>query len=159
MKYTSRFYYYKLSSISYYNPDNPVSKQFAASGAGLETFIKSYNLKHFSRLPDWPRNYLIAGTDIQWNNVGQPAGNPVRNQQVNNFGAFVQHQYKIIKDNSGSTILSSQPVSVLTTSSLWGGANLCRAESFVRLLTQIPSAILENTSFRSLRAGFSTINW
>ena len=28
-KYTSRFYYYKLKSVSYYNPNNPVTLQFA----------------------------------------------------------------------------------------------------------------------------------
>ncbi|HWA05827.1 MAG TPA: TonB-dependent receptor, partial [Ignavibacteria bacterium] len=48
-KYTSRFYYYKLFSLSYFNPNNFVSIQFAPPGQALETTIKSYNFGNISQ--------------------------------------------------------------------------------------------------------------
>lgn len=39
-KYTTRFYYYYLKSNSYYNPNNPVSIEFADTGKGLNTLYR-----------------------------------------------------------------------------------------------------------------------
>jgi len=40
-KYTSRFYYYKLFSLSYFNPNNFVAQQYAPPGQALLTTIES----------------------------------------------------------------------------------------------------------------------
>ena len=109
-KYTSRFYYYKLDSLSYYNPNNFVSKQYAPPGEPLETTIKSYNFGNISQI-DYQvsgRNYLITGIDMQWNVVrSNPESILYGNQQMNNFGAFIQDQHKIITDNNDNMILST----------------------------------------------------
>ncbi len=109
-KYTSRFYYYKLYSLSYFNPNNFVSVQYAPEGEALETTIKSYNFGNISQV-DFQiskRNYLISGTDIQWNVVrSNPESILYGNQQVNNFGVFAQDQHKLIVDNNGNSILST----------------------------------------------------
>lgn len=109
-KYTSRFYYYKLNSVSYYNPGNPVSIIFSTPGNGLETYIKSYNFGNISQF-DYQlskRNYLISGIDLQWNVVrSSPESILYGNQQVNNAGVFAQDQFKIIQDKQDNTILSS----------------------------------------------------
>jgi iron complex outermembrane receptor protein len=155
MKYTSRFYYYKLNSISYYNRDNPVSKQFSAPGTGLETFIKSYNFGNISQL-DYEisrRNYLIAGTDIQWNVVrSNPEEILYGSQQVNNIGAFVQDQHKIIKDNSGGTILSSTAGVRFDYNKFVGWSRFIQVSPKVSLVysPKITLPILENTSLRIL---------
>lgn len=109
-KYTSRFYYYKLYSLSYYNPNNIVSIQFAPPGQALETTIKSYNFGNISQF-DFQlssRNYLISGLDLQWNVVkSNPESILYGDQQVNNFGLFVQDQHKIITDKSGNSVFST----------------------------------------------------
>ncbi|MBS1518490.1 MAG: TonB-dependent receptor [Bacteroidetes bacterium] len=109
-KYTTRFYYYYLNSNSYYNPKNPVSIQFADTGQALNTFIDSYNIGNISQV-DFQlgrSNYLISGLDFQMNIVkSDPEEILYGNQQMNNFGLFVQDQMKIIKDGKGDDILTS----------------------------------------------------
>lgn len=110
-KYTSRFYYYKLYSKSFYNPKNPVTLLFAENPAnGFETFITSYNFGNISQL-DFQlskRNYFITGIDLQWNVVrSNPESILYGNQQMNNFGVFAQDQHKIITDKTGESILST----------------------------------------------------
>lgn len=110
IKYSSRFYYYKLYSLSYYNPNNFVSQQYAPPGQPLETTIKSYNFGNISQF-DYQlskRNYLIAGIDFQWNVVrSNPESILYGNQQMNNFALFIQDQHKIITDKSNKPILST----------------------------------------------------
>ncbi len=110
IKYTSRFYYYKLYSLSYFNPNNFVSQQYAPPGEALETTIKSYNFGNISQV-DYQfskRNYFISGIDLQWNVVrSNPESILYGNQQMNNYGVFAQDQHKLIVDKSGNTILST----------------------------------------------------
>ena len=154
-KYTSRFYYYKLYSLSYFNPKNFVSIQYAPPGEALETTIKSYNFGNISQL-DFQfskRNYMIAGTDVQWNVVrSNPESILYGDQQMNNFGLFVQDQHKIIEDNQGNNILSTT-AGVRIDYNKFVGMN-----SFVQLSPKLsflyaPSTkgkVFENTSFRFL---------
>ncbi|MEO6695736.1 MAG: TonB-dependent receptor, partial [Ignavibacteria bacterium] len=109
-KYTSRFYYYNLKSNSFYNPNNPVSLQFADTGSGLNTYINSYNAGNITQI-DFKlgrNNYLIAGFDFQMNIVrSYPSVILYGNQQMNNTGIFLQEQMNILNDKNGKTILSS----------------------------------------------------
>ncbi|MEO8513620.1 MAG: TonB-dependent receptor [Ignavibacteria bacterium] len=154
-KYTSRFYYYKLYSLSYFNPNNFVSIQYAPPGEALETTIKSYNFGNISQF-DFQfskRNYMIAGTDLQWNVVrSNPESILYGNQQINNFGLFVQDQHKIIEDKQGNNILSTT-AGVRIDYNKFVGMN-----SFVQLSPKLSflfapntsSRVFENTSFRFL---------
>ncbi|HAY35057.1 MAG TPA: hypothetical protein DCY06_13080 [Bacteroidetes bacterium] len=109
-KYTTRFYYYYLNSNSFYNPNNPVSQLFADTGKGLNTYIDSYNIGNISQV-DFQlgrSNYLISGIDVQMNIVkSDPEEILYGNQQMNNFGVFLQDQIKLVKDKSGNEILTS----------------------------------------------------
>ncbi|MDZ4712134.1 MAG: TonB-dependent receptor [bacterium] len=109
-KYTTRFYYYYLKSNSFYNPNNPVSLQFADTGKGLNTFIDSYNLGNITQvdLQLGKNNYLISGFDFQLNIVrSDPSEILYGDQQMNNFGVFVQHQLKLLTDIKENSILTS----------------------------------------------------
>jgi outer membrane receptor protein involved in Fe transport len=110
IKYTSRFYYYNLYSLSYFNPNNFVAQQYAPPGEALETTIKSYNFGNISQI-DYNisnRNYFITGIDLQWNVVrSNPESILYGNQQMNNYGVFAQDQHKLIVDKAGNTILST----------------------------------------------------
>lgn len=155
-KYTSRFYYYKLNSRSFYNPKNPVTLQFADDPSkGYETFITSYNFGNISQfdIQISGRNYMIAGTDIQWNVVrSTPEEVLYGDQQVNNFAAFVQDQHKLIADKSGNSILSTT-AGVRIDFNQFVGMN-----RFVQLSPKLSflyspnssSKIFENTSYRLL---------
>lgn len=154
-KYTSRFYYYKLYSLSYFNPNNFVAQQYAPPGEGFETTIKSYNFGNISQF-DFQvssRNYLISGTDFQWNVVrSNPESILYGDQQINNFGVFVQDQHKFIIDNSGNSILSM-------TSGIRADYNVyVGLHSFKQLSPKLSflyaptwnNSILKNVSFRFL---------
>jgi outer membrane receptor protein involved in Fe transport len=155
-KYTSRFYYYKLNSRSFYNPNNPVTLQFADDPSkGYETFITSYNFGNISQF-DYQiskRNYLITGIDAQWNVVrSAPEEVLYGDQQVNNFAVFAQDQHKLIVDEKNNTILS-----------VTGGMRLdfnkyIGLNTFTQLSPKLSflyspvtnNKIFENTSFRFL---------
>lgn len=154
-KYTSRFYYYKLFSLSYFNPNNFVAQQYAPPGQGLETTIESYNFGNISQfdLQISKRNYLIAGTDVQWNVVrSNPESILYGNQQINNFGVFAQDQHKIIVDKQGNSILSTTAGIRLDYNKFVG------LNKFVQLSPKLSflfspdtkGKIFENTSFRFL---------
>ncbi len=109
-KYTTRFYYYYLKSNSFYNPNNPVSIQFADSGKALNTFIDSYNIGNVSQIDMQISkiNYLITGLDFQMNIVkSDPQDILYGDQQMNNFGVFFQDQFKLIRDKNENSILES----------------------------------------------------
>lgn len=155
-KYTSRFYYYKLKSISFYNPNNPVSILFASDPSkGLNTYITSFNFGNISQM-DFQfskLNYMIAGTDVQWNVVkSDPEAILYGNQQMNNFGVFVQDQHKIINDSKGNNILSTT-AGIRVDYNKFVGMN-----HFVQLSPKLSflyspnttGKIFENTSFRFL---------
>lgn len=154
-KYTSRFYYYMLNSLSYFNPKNIVSIQYAPPGEALETTIKSFNFGNISQfdIQISKRNYLITGTDLQWNVVrSNPAAILYGDQQVNNFGAFIQDQHKIITDNNGNNILSTT-AGIRIDFNQFVGMN-----KFVQLSPKLSflyspnttNKIFENTSYRFL---------
>ncbi|HMQ68940.1 MAG TPA: TonB-dependent receptor [Ignavibacteria bacterium] len=109
-KYTTRFYYYYLYSNSYYNPNNPVSIEFADTGKGLNTYIDSYNIGNITQV-DFQfgkYNYFVSGIDFQMNIVkSDPQEILYGDQQMNNFGIFAQDQYKIITDKLGNSILET----------------------------------------------------
>ncbi len=109
-KYTTRFYYYYLKSNSFYNPNNPVSLQYADTGKGLNTFIDSYNIGSISQV-DYQLgkfNYLISGFDFQMNIVkSEPQEILYGDQQMNNFGIFFQDQIKLIRDKFENPVLES----------------------------------------------------
>ncbi len=155
-KYTSRFYYYKLNSNSYYNPKNPVSIQFSqVPGTGLETYIKSYNFGNISQfdISFGKRNYLLMGTDVQWNVVkSAPSDILYGDQQMNNFGVFAQDQHKIITDNSGFSILSTTFGARLDYNKYIGGSRFIQVSPKLSLMytPKINSKIFENSSFRFL---------
>lgn len=109
-KYTTRFYYYYLNSNSFYNPNNPVSLQFADTGKGLNTYINSYNIGNITQVDHQlgKYNYLISGFDFQMNIVkSQPQEILYGDQQMNNVGIFVQDQIKFIRDKFDNPILES----------------------------------------------------
>ncbi len=157
-KYTSRFYYYKLKSNSYYNPLNPVAQQFSqVPGAGLETFIKSYNFGNISQfdISFSKRNYMIAGTDVQWNVVkSAPADILYGDQQMNNFGVFVQDQHKLITDNAGYSILATTLGARFDYNKFVGGSRFIQVSPKLSFMytPKINSQIFENSSFRFLVA-------
>ncbi|MCI0449166.1 MAG: TonB-dependent receptor [Chlorobi bacterium] len=154
-KYTSRFYFYKLNSLSYYNPNNFVAQQYAPQGEPLETTIKSYNFGNISQL-DYEiskRNYLITGIDVQWNVVrSNPESILYGNQQLNNFAAFAQNQYKIVKDKAGNTILSSTAGIRIDYNKFVGLGRFTQLSPKLAFLYAPNSGniLLENTSFRAL---------
>ncbi len=154
-KYTSRFYYYKLGSLSYYNPNNFVSKQYAPPGEPLETTIKSYNFGNISQI-DYQvsgRNYLITGIDMQWNVVrSNPESILYGNQQMNNFAAFIQDQHKIITDKNDNMILSTTAGFRVDYNKYVGMNQFVQVSPKLSLL-YTPAAtgeIFRNTSFRFL---------
>jgi len=129
--------------------------QYAPPGQALETTIKSYNFGNISQL-DFQigkNNYLISGIDVQWNVVrSNPAEILYGDQQVNNFGVFIQDQYKIINDKNGNSILSTT-FGVRADYNGYVGFN-----KFTQLSPKISflyspvskNIIFENTSFRLL---------
>ena len=154
-KYTSRFYYYGLSSLSYYNPNNFVAIQYAPQGQALETTIKSYNFGNISQL-DYQvskRNYLISGIDLQWNVVrSSPASILYGDQQVNNLAAFVQDQHKIVTDNNGTSILSTTVGSRIDYNAFVGGNHFTQVSPKISFLYSpvINSGLFKDISFRAL---------
>ncbi len=155
-KYSSRFYYYQLKSLSDYNPNNPVSIQYSqVPGTGLETSIKSYNFGNISQFDIFPgkRNYIITGTDIQWNVVrSNPESILYGNQQVNNFGFFAQDQLKILNDNAGNSVFSSTFGARLDFVKFVGSNLFTQVSPKLSFLVSpdFSSSFLKNTSFRIL---------
>lgn len=154
IKYTSRFYYYKLYSLSYFNPKNFVSQQFAPPGEALETTIRSYNFGNISQI-DYrfsERNYFISGIDVQWNVVrSNPESILYGDQQMNNFGIFAQDQHKLIIDNSGHTILSATAGARLDYNKFVGLSQFMQLSPKLSFLyTPAVNGVFSNTAFRFL---------
>jgi len=154
-KYTTRFYYYNLKSNSYYNPNNPVSIQFADTGFGLNTYINSYNLGNISQV-DFQlgkSNYLITGFDFQMNIV---KSNPVEilygDQQMNNIGIFAQDQTSILKDKNGNPELASTIGARLDFNKVVNGVQSTQLSPKVSFVYTpfTKSKIFENISYRAL---------
>ncbi len=154
-KYTTRFYYYYLNSNSIYNPNNPVSIEFADSGAALNTFIDSYNIGNISQadFQIGKSNYLIAGLDFQMNIVkSDPEEILYGNQQMNNFGIFAQDQIKMISDKNGNALLVSTIGARADYNKVISGIEsfqLSPKISFV-YTPELSNNIWDNTAFRLL---------
>lgn len=154
-KYTSRFYFYKLNSLSYYNPNNPVSIQYAQTGDALETTITSYNFGNITQF-DWQisrKNYLISGTDVQWNVVrSNPESILYGNQQVNNLAAFVQDQHKIVTGKNGAPVLSTTAGTRLDYNAFVGGNHFMQLSPKISFLytPEIMNGVFKDISFRML---------
>lgn len=155
VKYTSRFYYYNLYSLSYFNPNNFVAMQYAPPGEALETTIKSYNFGNISQL-DFQfskRNYFITGTDLQWNVVrSNPESILYGDQQMNNYGVFVQDQHKLIVDNSDNTVLSTTVGARLDYNKFVGLSKFIQVSPKLSFLYTpvIDNGIFSNMAFRFL---------
>lgn len=154
-KYTTRFYYYYLNSNSYYNPNNPVSIQFADTGLGLNTFIDSYNIGNITQV-DFQlgrSNYLISGLDVQINIVkSDPEEILYGNQQMNNFGIFAQDQWKMIQDINGNDILTSTAGLRADFNQVVSGINSFQLSPKLSFVYSPVSSnlVFSNTSFRIL---------
>lgn len=154
-KYTTRFYYYYLKSNSFYNPNNPVSIQYADSGSGLNTYIDSYNIGNISQV-DFQlgrSNYLISGFDFQMNIVkSDPQEILYGNQQMNNFGLFVQDQIDIVKEKNGNPVLSSTVAMRADLNKVISGIQSFQLNPKFSLIytPTTTNSIFSNTAFRGL---------
>lgn len=154
-KYTTRFYYYNLNSNSFYNPNNPVSVLFADTGQGLNTFINSYNIGNITQV-DFKlgrNNYLISGFDFQMNIVkSDPEEILYGNQQMNNFGVFVQDQINLLNDTFGNPELSTTVGARLDYNKVISGVESFQLSPKVSLIYTplIKSDLFSNSSFRIL---------
>ena len=99
------------------------------------------------------RNYLISGVDLQWNVVrSDPEDILYGNQQVNNFGVFVQDQHKIITDYNGNSVLSTTAGIRLDYNKFVGMNEFFQVSPKLSFL-YAPQTVFEplkNTSFRFL---------
>ncbi|MEP7146843.1 MAG: TonB-dependent receptor [bacterium] len=154
-KYTTRFYYYNLNSNSFYNPNNPVSRQFAPDSSGLNTFIDSYNLGNITQI-DFKlgkSNYFINGFDLQMNIVkSHPQEILYGNQQMNNFGIFAQDQIKIMKDKNENSVLESTVGARLDYNKIVSGIESFQlSPKFCMVYSpSVNKNFFQNTSFRFL---------
>jgi outer membrane receptor protein involved in Fe transport len=154
-KFSSRFYYYKLYSVSDYNSNNPVSYQYGTPGQNFKTNITSYNFGNINQM-DYEintSNYLIAGTDIQWNVVrSAPASILYGDQQQNNFAVYFQDEWKLVKSKNDNAIFSSTFGGRIDYSNSIGTMSTVQISPKFSLLfvPQTSSGVLENTSYRIL---------
>lgn len=154
-KYTTRFYYYTILSNSYYNPNNPVSLQYADSGMGLNTYIDSYNLGNISQMDMQlgKSNYLITGFDFQINKVNSdPEDVLYGNQQMNNIGIFAQDQINLIKDKMGNEVLTSTIGARLDYNKVVNGTESFQISPKISFIytPAISLGLINNTSYRIL---------
>jgi outer membrane receptor protein involved in Fe transport len=154
-KFSSRFYYYKLKSVSTYNPNNPVTLTYGIPGQEFKNYITSYNFGNISQM-DYqlsPSHYLITGTDAQWNVVrSTPEDILYGDQQQNNFGIYSQEQWKILKSYNGESILSSTLGGRLDYNAFVGGSNTLQLSPKFSLLysPDVENLVFNNTAFRVL---------
>ena len=153
--YSSRFYFYKLNSISTYNSNNPVSFQYGTPGSDFKTFITSYNFGNISQI-DFELsqfNYLITGIDVQWNVVrSSPSEILYGDQQLNNFGFFVQDKWDFVTDKFENSVLSSTVGGRVDYNKYIGGSNIFQFSPKLSVIfsPSTTSAVFENTSYRFL---------
>lgn len=153
IKYNSRFYFNRLSSLSYYNPNNFVSKNYGTPGKGFETYIASYNFGNISQLDFHlsEENYLISGIDLEWNIVrSEPDYILYGNQQSNNLGIFIQNKHILVK-KSGNEILSGTFGLRSDYSNFIGYRKFFQISPKISILYSPQlTGLLEETSFRFL---------
>jgi outer membrane receptor protein involved in Fe transport len=154
-KFSSRFYFYKLKSVSTYNPNNPVSTTYGIPGQEFKNYISSYNFGNISQM-DYqfhPDHYFITGIDAQWNVVrSSPAEILYGDQQQNNLGLFAQEQWNIVKNNSGQGLLSSTIGGRIDYNAFVGGAHTFQVSPKFSLLytPDAENMVFNNTAFRIL---------
>ncbi len=154
-KYSTRFYYYGLNSRSFYNPNNPVSLQFAPQGQGLNTYIDSYNFGSITQIDyEFNRsNYFIAGLDAQWNIVrSSPSDILYGDQQMNNFGLFLQDRIHLISDKNSNPVLSTTIGTRFDVNTVVSGIRSFQVSPKLAFLfsPSVDKGIFSNTSYRFL---------
>jgi outer membrane receptor protein involved in Fe transport len=154
-KFSSRFYYYKLKSISTYNPKNIVSLTYGIPGEEFKNYITSYNFGNISQM-DYQlsqNHYLISGVDFQWNVVrSSPEEILYGDQQQNNVGVYAQEQWHMLNLKTGEPVLSSTLGGRVDYNAFVGGSHTFQfSPKFSLLFTPVvKSLIFENTSYRLL---------
>ena len=154
-KFSSRFYYYKLYSVSDYNPNNPVSSQYGIPGQDFKNYITSYNFGNINQM-DYEAgksHYIITGTDVQWNVVrSTPADILYGDRQQNNFGVYAQDEWKLIKAKNDDAILSSTFGGRLDYSKFVGAMSTTQVNPKLSFLyaPESNSPVFTNTSYRVL---------
>ncbi|MBI5402343.1 MAG: TonB-dependent receptor [Ignavibacteriae bacterium] len=154
-KFSSRFYYYKLKSISTYNPRNPVSIQYGLPGGEFQNFITSYNFGNINQMnyEFSGSNYMIAGTDVQWNVVrSSPADILYGDQQQNNIGAYIQDQWNLISRANGEPVFSTTFGGRFDYNAFVGGTHTMQLSPKISFLYNPDSegTFFSSTSFRFL---------
>ena len=154
-KFSSRFYFYKLKSVSAYNPNNPVSLSYGIPGEEFKNYITSYNFGNISQMDFQihPAHYFISGLDVQWNVVrSSPADILYGDQQQNNLALFAQEQWNIIRNNSGQGLLSSTIGGRIDYNAFVGGTHTFQVSPKFSLLytPEVDNPVFNNTAFRIL---------
>lgn len=154
IRYTSRFYYYKLKSTSEYNPQNPVTLAYGIPGEVFSNFITSYNFGNVTQTDlNFGKHYLIAGTDVQWNLVrSAPESILYGDQQLYNLGAFVQDQIKLIEGSENNTILASNAALRIDYNKFIGASETFQLSPKLSLLftPETDNGIFRDISYRIL---------
>ncbi len=95
LKYSSRFYYYLNAGRSYFNPGDPNREIPGNEPFGAKTVIDGKKFGNITQLDYYlsDKNYLIAGVDVQIDNVkSSPDSILYGNQQVNNAAVYLQDE-------------------------------------------------------------------
>ncbi len=154
VKYSSRFYFYKLKSISDYNPNNPVTLAYGSPGEVFSTFITSYNFGNISQADIILKNhYIITGTDVQWNVVrSSPESILYGNQQQYNLGLYAQDQIKLINGTGDNTLLASNAAMRLDYNKFTGASETFQLSPKFSLIytPETNSEIFKDVSYRVL---------
>lgn len=154
-KFSSRFYYYKLKSISTYNPNNPVSLTYGIPGQEFNNYITSYNFGNISQMDyQFSRNhYFISGIDLQWNVVrSSPEEILYGDQQQNNIGIYAQEQWYILTQKNGEPVLTSTLGGRIDYNAFIGGSQTFQFSPKFSLLFApvVKNPVFSNSSYRLL---------
>jgi iron complex outermembrane receptor protein len=95
MRYSSRFYWYKHDALSFFNENDPQQLIPGNEPFGSKTEVHGQKFGNINQFDIYlnNKNYLIFGTDYQIDKVeSSPDSIMYGNQQVNNFGVFIQNE-------------------------------------------------------------------
>jgi outer membrane receptor for ferrienterochelin and colicins len=97
LSYTSRFYLYRHISQSFFNENDPNLTLQGNQPFGLETNVDGNKLGNITQVTYSPNknNNFVAGIDVQIDRVkSAPDTIMYGDHQVDNFAAYLQHEYK-----------------------------------------------------------------
>lgn len=95
LKYSSRFYYYRHSQMSFFNEDDPNLSLPGNEPFGTKTDVDGNKIGNITQLDLYmsDRHYLIVGGDVQIDVVeSSPDTVMYGDHQVNNFAVFAQDE-------------------------------------------------------------------